>query len=48
MLDPHKSIIGIMTFRDYSQSIFLLYIKHMLQDVSVNVIWDIYKNSLMT
>ena len=48
MLDPHKSIIPIMTFRDYSQLIFLLYIKHMLQDVSVNVIWDIYKNSLMT
>ena len=48
MLDPHKSSIPIMTFRDYSQLIFLLYIKHMLQDVCVNVVWDIYKNSLMT
>ena len=49
MLDPHKSSIPIMTFRDYSQLIFLPYIKHMLQDVvCVNVVWDICKNSLKT
>ena len=49
MLDPHKSSIPIMTFRDYSQLIFLPYIKHMLQYfVCVNVVWDIYKNSLKT
>ena len=28
MLDPHKSSIPIMTFRDYSQLTFLPYIKH--------------------
>ena len=49
MLDPHKSSIPIMTFRDYSQLTFLPYIKHMLQYfVCVNVVWDIYKNSLKT
>ena len=49
MLDPHKSSIPIMTFRDYSQLIFLHYIKHMLQDVvCVNVVWAICKNSLKT
>ena len=38
-----------MTFRDYSQLIFLPCIKHMLQYfVYVNVVWDIYKNSLKT
>ena len=38
-----------MTFRDYSQLIFLPCIKHMLQYfVCVNVVWDIYKNSLKT
>ena len=50
MLDPHKSSIPIRTFRDYSQLVFLPYIKHMLQDVvRVDVVWDIYKkNSLKT
>ena len=49
MLDPHKSSIPIMTLRDYSQLIFLPYIKHMLQYfVCVNVVWDIYKKSLKT
>ena len=49
MLDPHKSSIPIMTFRDYSQLTFLPYIKHVLQYfVCVNVVWDIYKNSLKT
>ena len=49
MLDPHKSSIPIMTFRDYSQLIFLPYINHMLQYfVCVNAVWDIYKNNLKT
>ena len=50
MLDPHKSSIPIRTFRDYSQLVFLPYIKHILRDVvRVDVVWDIYKeNSLKT
>ena len=45
LIDP---VYPIMTLRDYSQLIFLPYIKHMLQEVvCVNVVWDIYKNSLM-
>ena len=46
MHDPHKSSIPIMSFKDYSQLIFLPY---MLQCVvGINVVWDIYKNSLKT
>ena len=42
----HKAGIPIRTFREYSQLIFLPY---MLQDVvCVNLVWDIYKNSLKT
>ena len=49
MLDPQKSSITIMIFRYYFQLILLPYIKHMLQYVvCVNVVWDIYKNSLKT
>ena len=46
MIDPHKSSIPIRTFRDYSQLILL---PHILQYVvCINVVWDIYKNSLKT
>ena len=49
VFDEHKAGIPIRTFRDHSQLIFLPNIKHMLQNVvCVNVVWDIYKNSLKT
>ena len=46
MLDPHKSSIPFMSFRDYSQLILLPY---MLQYVvCINVVWNVNKNSLKT
>ena len=49
LLDPHKSSIPVMTFRDYSQMTFLPYKKHMLQGVvRVNVVCNIYRISVKT
>lgn len=43
MLDPKKSLLPVKTFQAYSQSVFLPYIEHMLQDVvRVDVVWDVY------
>ena len=44
ILDPKKSFVTVKTFHDYSQLVFLPYVKHLLQDVArVDVVWDIYR-----
>ena len=46
ILDPKKSRILIKTFQDYSQLVFLLYVRCMLQDVvRVYVGWDAYREA---